>query len=66
MSDIVERAIERLRQMPEERQELFARFVLHEIGEDERWIRSTESNEGKLQGLIEKILEVDDDGKSEP
>jgi hypothetical protein len=66
MSTIVDHAIERLRQIPEDRQDLLARLVLHEIDEDEKWMRSTASNSDKLQGLVERILEADDRGECEP
>jgi hypothetical protein len=66
MSSSVDHAIERLRQMPEDRQDLLARLVLHEIEEDERWMSSTSANEDKLQRLVERILEADDRGECEP
>jgi len=34
MTDTLQKAIEQLQQMPEERQELLARQVLHEIEQD--------------------------------
>ena len=66
MSQILDHAIERLRQMPEDRQDLLARLMLHEIEEDERWLRSTEANAGKLQGLVQEVLDADDRGECEP
>jgi len=42
--------------MPEDRQDLLARFMLHEIEEDERWMRSTEANSEKLPGLVDRVL----------
>ena len=36
---------------------------LHEIDEDERWTRSTESNADKLKGLVEDILDADRRGE---
>jgi hypothetical protein len=66
MSDTLEHAIERLRQMPADRQDLLARLVLHEIEADERWLRSTESYADKLQGVVERVLEADDRGECEP
>ena len=66
MSQILDQAIERLRQMPQDRQDSLARLVLHEIEEDERWLRSTASNATKLQGLIQNVLEADDRGECEP
>ena len=66
MSPILDRAIERLRQMPEDRQESLARLMLHEIEEDERWSRSTESSAEKLGKLVEQVLAADDRGECEP
>jgi DNA-binding PucR family transcriptional regulator len=66
MSPILDQAIERLRRMPEERQELLARLMLHEMEEDERWSRSTEANAGKLSKLVDEVLEADDRGECEP
>ena len=66
MSQILDQAIERLRQMPDDRQDLLARLMLHEIEEDERWMRSTASSAEKLQGLVKEVLEADDRGECEP
>jgi hypothetical protein len=44
MSPALEEAIERLRHMPEERQDAFARLLLREIVADEQWMRSTALN----------------------
>lgn len=66
MSQIVNHAIERLRQMPEDRQDLLARLMLHEIEEDELWLRSTEANAGKLPALIQEVLDAEDRGECEP
>ncbi len=51
--------------MPEERQDLIARLVLQEIEDDERWMRSTDSNSEKLQRLIGEVIEADDRGECE-
>ena len=66
MSTIVEQAIERLRQMPEDRQESLARLVLQEIEEDERWMKSTAASEDKLEQLVEQVLDSDSRGECEP
>lgn len=44
MTPPLEEAIERLRQMPAERQDAFARLLLREILADEQWMRSTALN----------------------
>jgi hypothetical protein len=66
MTTILQKAIERLRLMPAERQDQLARLVLHEIDEDERWMRSTEASASKLDGLVAEILEADGRGECEP
>jgi len=65
MTKSLQEAIARLQQMPEDRQDLFARLVLQEIEEDERWMRSTASNADKLQGLINDVLDADRRGECE-
>ena len=57
MTKSLEHAIERLRQMPEDRQDSLARLLLHEIEVDERWTRSTAANADKLQGLVDDVSE---------
>jgi hypothetical protein len=66
MTKTLELAIDRLRQMPEERQEMFARLMLHEIEQDELWNRTTESHAGSLRGFVEKVLEAERRGECEP
>jgi hypothetical protein len=66
MSQILDHAIERLRQMPEERQDSLARFMLHEMEEDERWQQSTAANAVKLQVLVRDVLSAVDQGECEP
>jgi hypothetical protein len=66
MTKTLEQAIERLRQMPEERQDSLAQLLLHEIEEDERWQRTTEENADKLRGLVDEVLEADRRGEREP
>lgn len=59
MTKTLQEAIERLQQMPEDRQDLLAKLVLHEIEEDKKWAQSTEANADKLRGLIGEILQAD-------
>jgi hypothetical protein len=66
MTKTLEQVVERLRQMPEDRQDLLARLMLHESDEDERWQRSTEIHATQLQGLIQDVLEADRRGECEP
>ena len=66
MTKALEKVIERLQQMPEDRQDAFAALLLHEIDEDERWIQSTASNEKKLRGLVNDVLDADRRGDCKP
>ena len=52
--------------MPADRQESIAKLLLHEIEEDERWIRSTAAYSEKLRGLVNEVLESDRRGECEP
>jgi hypothetical protein len=66
MTRLMEQAIERLRAVPETKQDQLARFLLSELEEDERWSRSTAEYEGKLKGFIDTLLADDSRGQSEP
>ena len=63
MTDLMQRAIERLRIVPDELQDQFAGFVLHELQEDERWTRSTEVNADELKNLIDDVVDADRRGE---
>jgi len=62
----MEQAIEKLRSVPEPQQDQFARFLLNELKEDDRWAKSTAQNEGKLQAFVEKVLADDQQGPFKP
>ena len=66
MSQTVEDAIARLRQMPEDRQEKLAGLLLHEIEEDDRWLKSTAAHSDKLSGFVAEVLDADRRGESDP
>jgi len=59
MTEKLQEAIDRLQQMPEDRQDILAKLVLHEIDEDEKWAKSTEANADKLRRLIGEVLQAD-------
>ena len=65
MTKTLENAIERLQQMPADRQDSLARLLLHEIEEDERWTRSTAVRADRLEGLVAEVLEADRRGECE-
>jgi hypothetical protein len=66
MTKALEEAIERLKQMPENQQDFLAQLLLHEIGEDERWQKSTVQHSDKLKSLVADILEAERRGECEP
>ncbi len=65
MTKTLEKAIERLKQMPEDRQDLLAQLLLHEMEEDERWQLTTAQHSNKLSGLVAEILEAERRGECE-
>jgi hypothetical protein len=65
MTRTLELAIERLRQMPEDRQDSLAKLLLHEIDEDDRWMRSTADHADKLRRLVDNVLDADHKGECE-
>jgi hypothetical protein len=65
MTNALQEAISRLQQMPEERQDLLARLLLHEIEEDEKWSHSTAANAEKLKAFVDEVLEANQRGEYE-
>ncbi len=66
MTDTLQKAIEQLQQIPEERQDSLARLLLHEIEQDRQWSQSTEAQAGKLRRLVDDVLAADGRGECEP
>jgi hypothetical protein len=66
MTKTLEQVIERLRQMPEDRQDQLARLMLQAIEDDERWEKSTDAHAGKLRGFVDDMLSADARGECEP
>jgi len=55
----LEDVIARIQQLPEREQELMARFVLHELAEDDAWRRSSEAHGQGLERLVADITAED-------
>jgi hypothetical protein len=66
MTRLMEQAIERLRAIPEPQQDPLARFLLHELEDDQRWAASTEGHVDALQDLAGRVLADDARGDCEP
>lgn len=61
MTHLMKQAIEPLRAIPEPQQESFARFLLNELEDDERWTASTVDHADALGRLADRVL-ADDAG----
>ena len=66
MTRLMEKAIERLRSLPEPQQDGLAQFVLNELEQDERWTASTAAHADALGRLAAKVLSDDAAGTCEP
>ncbi|MEX0777030.1 MAG: hypothetical protein WD042_15100 [Phycisphaeraceae bacterium] len=66
MTRLMEQAIARLRTVPDSQQDRLAKFLLHELEEDERWVHSTAQHEDKLKSLVDSVLADDEQGRCEP
>ncbi len=60
MVKALEDAIARMRQLPEGDQELLARFVLHELDDNQDWRRTSEAHGAGLERLVDQITSADD------
>lgn len=65
MTESLKAAVDRVRELPDERQEEIARLLLHEIEEDERWAATTQRHADGLSDLIDDIRDADKRGECE-
>ncbi len=63
MTTRLAQVIERLQELPAEQQDVVAGFILHELNEDDRWLKTTAEHEGKLGGLVADVLRADTNGE---
>jgi hypothetical protein len=66
MPTMLEQAIQKMRELPPDRQERFAQFLLQELASDADWERSTAVHAVGAQRLVEEVLAADDRGETEP
>lgn len=66
MTPLLEKAIERMRALPESQQDPLARFLLNELEDDARWAASTARHADTLGRLAGRVLSDDARGVSEP
>ena len=65
MTKRMERVIDALKSLPDEQQDSFADFVLHELETDARWVQTTQKHADTLDKLISEVLESDRRGETE-
>lgn len=63
MIKLLEDAIAKLRQLPEGEQESVARFVLHELHQDQEWRRASEIHSEVLSSFVSDVIAEDDRGE---
>jgi len=63
MNKLLEDAIARIKKLPEAEQEAVARFVLHELDEDDAWRGSSEARHEPLKNLVAEIIAEDARGE---
>ena len=63
MTQLLEKAIEKLRVLPAEEQDRFAGFLLDELRADHAWDETTRKHSGKLDRLVTSVLEANRRGE---
>jgi hypothetical protein len=65
MAKLLDQALERLRGLSEDKQESYARLLLHEIDTDEAFEASSAARPEALKRLVEEVLAADERGETE-
>ncbi len=65
MTKLLEQALEKLRELPDDRQESFARFLLHELETDVAFEASSATHQESLTRLVKDVLAADARGEAE-
>ncbi len=65
MTQLLEKAIQRISSLPEDRQLEFASFILAELDSDERWETLFESSQNLLSDLAAEAVEEERAGKTD-
>jgi hypothetical protein len=66
MTKLMEQAIERLRALPEDQQDSFAGFLLHELESEERWDKLFSTYSPEIQRLADEAQAEYEAGLTEP
>ena len=65
MTQLLEEAIARMRQLPNEEQDAFARWMLEELEDDQRWQKAFDESVDVLEQLADEALAEHHAGKTE-
>ena len=66
MTQLLEKAIERLKAVPEQEQDAMARWLLSELEEDERWAATTDKYKDGVARMMKRVIADDEAGLCEP
>ena len=65
MTQLLEKAFEKVSELPEEEQNDFAAFILEELESERRWEQAFSQSQDELGRLADEALEEHDAGESE-
>lgn len=66
MTNLLEKALERVAKLPEAEQDAVAAIVLDELASEERWAKAFSDSQGKLAKLAEAALAEYKAGRTKP
>ena len=66
MTNLLEQAFAKAARLPDDEQELFARWLMDELEAERRWSRSFETSPNQLADLAQEAIDEDVAGRTEP
>ena len=66
MTNLLEQAFAKAARLPDDEQDLFARWLMDELESERRWSRSFETSPDQLADLAQEAIEEDLAGRTEP
>ena len=66
MTNLLEQAFAKAARLPDDEQDLFARWLMDELESERRWSRSFETSPDQLADLAQEAIDEDLAGRTEP
>ena len=66
MTNLLEQAFAKVARLPDDEQDLFARWLMDELESERRWSRSFETSPDQLADLAQEAIDEDLAGRTEP